>query len=162
MVISIFEFCIFYNRLNIKKNSRFLPLSSNPDGKTPDMCDPWQAEKFNYEMNRVPDMTCDHCLPDCSSTTYTASVSGVPFRKCDDKNMGVSFLCDLTGADVVNPPIFGESLRKQYTQDALPEYIEKRETNWRHFSLDSYNIFKNEEEDVYNAYDRVRTALNCV
>ncbi len=141
---------------------RYLPSTKNSSGLDPSMCDPWQAEKFSSEMNHVPDTTCDKCLPDCQGTTYTATVTSVPFRKCDDKNMGVSFLCDLTGNDIVSPPIFAESLRQEYRdendtvdEDKLPEYIKKKTSNWRLFSSKDNKLFGYEQEQ-YNAYERVR------
>ncbi len=77
---------------------------------------------------------------DCKGTDYHSTVTAVPFRECDDKNMGVSLLCDLTGDDVVDPPIYGHSIRYEYdpTRNATsedgpdtPDYVKKRTNNIR-------------------------------
>ncbi len=76
----------FFLKNNVVFSSRFLPQGGDHDTT---MCDPWQAQKFYKRMRAVPDDTCDQCLPDCEGTFYSASVTAVPFRDCDDKNMGV-------------------------------------------------------------------------
>ena len=81
-----------------------------------------------------------YTFADCKGTDYHSTVTAVPFRECDDKNMGVSLLCDLTGDDVVDPPIYGHSIRYEYdpTRNATsedgpdtPDYVKKRTNNIR-------------------------------
>ncbi len=40
-------------------------------------------------------------------TTYGQSVSAVPFRQCDNKNIGISSLCKLEAKGGPNPPAYG-------------------------------------------------------
>ena len=64
------------------------------DTSTARLCDPWEARSFRSYMTSIPYDTCDFCLPDCVTTMYSASVTAAPFRRCDYKNLGVSFLCN--------------------------------------------------------------------
>ena len=64
-----------------------------------------------------------HCLPNCEETTYTATVSAAPFRRCDFKTLGVNPLCDPStfeesdeGFRGINPPIWGMSAFNHYGQ----------------------------------------------
>ena len=75
----------------------FLPTMNS----TGTICDPWEAENFEDNFNTVPDGTCMHCLPDCNTVLYETSVTAVPFRRCDFRNLGVSALCSV---DVPLPP----------------------------------------------------------
>ena len=61
--------------------------------ETQSICDPWKAQMFKEAMAKVTPNMCPKCLPDCSTTTYTTSVSALPFRRCDSKNLGLSKLC---------------------------------------------------------------------
>ena len=40
-------------------------------------------------MTNIPERECSHCLPDCTLTIYKASVSAVPYRRCDNKNQNL-------------------------------------------------------------------------
>ena len=62
-----------------------------------------------------------HCLPNCEETTYTATVSAAPFRRCDFRSLGIEPLCSPAGFNVkergfggVDPPMWGTSALKQY------------------------------------------------
>ena len=64
-----------------------------------------------------------HCLPNCEETTYKATVSAAPFRRCDFKALGMNPLCDLNtfeetneGLRGINPPIWGTSAFNHYRQ----------------------------------------------
>ena len=69
-------------------------------------------------MDNIPDGQCNYCLPDCSTTLYHATVTAAPFRKCDYKNLGVSYLCNFdTEQSPSKPPIWGQQVIDQYLTD---------------------------------------------
>ncbi len=72
------------------------------------LCDPWAAATFRKKVSEIT-TECDDCLPDCAGTIYEASVSAVPFRNCDNRNLGVSKMCNLD--ETLEPPIFGSKVR---------------------------------------------------
>ena len=68
-----------------------------------------------------PHFSLKHCLPNCEDTTYSTTVSAAPFRRCDQKTLGLSPLCDPVRFDEtdggfrgMNPPIWGQSAIKRY------------------------------------------------
>ena len=91
------------------------------------LCDPWEARKFRHSMNSIPYDECESCLPDCNTVMYTASVTAAPFRRCDYKNLGVSFLCtfeDQIDGKQIQPPIWAQNVLKQYLDEI--DYIPLR------------------------------------
>ena len=144
------------------------------------MCDPWAAVKFreyvskkifissyvlvlillvlvDIKVSLITD-ECDYCFPDCSGTIYEASVSAVPYRDCNNQNLGVSLMCNLDGD--IEPPIFGTQvlnarrssfshsltsiyyiffqLLKEYEDDnEIPPYVsDNYNSNLRYHSID--------------------------
>jgi hypothetical protein len=90
------------------------------------MCDPWQAIIFDKLMfQSLPEDECDHCLPDCSETQFSTSVTLSPFRRCDYKNLGVSYLCNLNDPDLPEPRIWGYQVLDEYEErdGDVPDYI---------------------------------------
>jgi hypothetical protein len=89
------------------------------------MCDPWEGREFRHHMSNVPDDECDHCLPDCSETQFSTSVTLSPFRRCDYKNLGVSYLCNLNDPDLPEPRIWGYQVLDEYEErdGDVPDYI---------------------------------------
>ena len=66
------------------------------------------------------------CMPSCEETHYTVGVSAAPFRRCDNKNLGITSLCDLEShGDMagIDPPIWGASVLRQYAAKGIPDYI---------------------------------------
>ena len=93
------------------------------------ICDPWETRKFRNLMNSISYDACDYCLPDCNTTIYQASVTAAPFRRCDYKNLGVSFLCnfdDQIHGKQIQPPIWGKNVLKQYQDEInmIPDYLD--------------------------------------
>ena len=113
------------------------------------ICDPWEARLFRQKMDEIPENQC-HCLTDCSTTLYHATVSAAPFRKCNFKNLGVSYLCDFD--ETLNPPIWGQQVLDQYMDDInqIPNYIKETghiKSNRREYAgkiFNSYFSFKSE------------------
>ena len=85
-----------------------------------------------------------HCLPNCEDTTYTASVSATPFRRCDFKTLGLNPLCDPAtdigddtegggGFENMNPPIWAEKAFEEYND--VPSYVsDKIKDNRRRYA----------------------------
>ena len=100
------------------------------------ICDPWEAREFRKEMSLVPIGTCDGCLPNCNTTLYSASATVAPIRRCDYKNLGLSFLCNFE--EDHQPPIWADSVLEQYMTEIqqVPEYLKSLEgrSNKRFFA----------------------------
>ena len=140
------------------------------DTSTSRLCDPWEAKSFRNYMTSIPYDTCDFCLPDCITTMYSASVTAAPFRRCDYKNLGVSFLCnfdDQIQGKQIQPPIWGSNVLKQYIADieTIPEYLEdlSSHSNKRFFQdakasgkpiFMAANVDANGDLKSYDAYDK--------
>jgi len=74
------------------------------------LCDPFQTAIFWNTFNKVKlDDNCDNCLPDCTHISYQHTVSLEPFRSCDEKNFGISKLCNFNNPDQIVPIFFGSS-----------------------------------------------------
>ncbi len=132
----------------------YFPIRNN----TLQMCDPWVAFEFADHIRDVPDSECLHCLPDCSSTLIEASVSAAPFRKCDRKNFGISELCNFESKRIINPPVWGASVKEEYGAD-LPLSFTDIKSNIRRTQGETQQediIFKkdNSREPTHNAYEK--------
>ncbi len=98
------------------------------------ICNPWESQDFQFFKDTIPDETCAHCLPDCSGAQYTTTVYSSPFRRCDSKNLGVSFLCDITDPTLPEPRIWGKQVLLEYLDEDenatdvtdLPEYVQNQ------------------------------------
>jgi hypothetical protein len=70
----------------------FFPTLSNPIS----MCDPWQSSDFFQIMKSgIPDTLCKKCLPDCSVTLYSPTITVEPFDTCNTNNIGASLFCKI-------------------------------------------------------------------
>ena len=133
----------------------FLPKSDDENDK---MCDPWRAEKYVQMMQNVPDQMCDYCLPDCNVTLYHTTVTAVPFRTCNEMNLGVSYLCSLNNKrELPDPPIFGHSVIQEYLNNPflnrVPEYV-KTSDSIRENNPATATIFTHLGGKEYSAYER--------
>ena len=142
-----------------------------------EICDPWTTWMFQEELKMVADNVtgCRDCLRDCSSTKYQSSISSAPFRKCDQTNIGVSPLCDLTEEDprlmMMNPPIWKHEVRGEYEKfngGDIPDFFENQPgvlSNLRHYVADQdvQNLVlraHREKQLTYNAFERDITLVN--
>ena len=142
-----------------------------------DICDPWMTWKFQIEQKIAPDNAneCFACLMDCSATKYKSSVSSAPFRDCDQKNIGVSLLCDFTEPDprliMMNPSIWKNEVEGEYEKfngGKIPEFVDNAPgmlSNIRYFvpKQEVKNVVlrsQREEKPTYNAFDRDITLVN--
>jgi len=65
------------------------------------LCDPWQTVRIMEIMESdVPDGECNYCLPNCIQTIYKQTVSAQPFRRCDERNLQLSDMCNMNYPDV--------------------------------------------------------------
>ena len=64
-------------------------------------------------------------------------MTAAPFRRCDYKNLGVSYLCSLTDQTLPQPKIWGKQVRQEYKtkfgfdDDQLPDYITREQDSER-------------------------------
>jgi hypothetical protein len=90
------------------------------------MCNPWETITVNNLMFReIPDDECKRCLPDCSGTQFSTSMAMSPFRRCDYKNLGVSYLCNLGDPELPEPRIWGGTVLREYGKRSgdVPKYV---------------------------------------
>ena len=85
------------------------------------VCNPWQSfEIFQLMQQNIAQGSCSYYLPDCSRIIYEHTLSAEPFRKCDEKNFGVSFLCNLDyRANIPKPQIWGSQVQIYIVNYAL-------------------------------------------
>ena len=111
------ECSIFYaqKQLQIKNKSNqtcspwYLPTS----GTSSTICNPWEAADFETYFLSVPDSECYNCLPDCNKIVYEPSITIVPYRKCDYRNIGVSPLCNFDFRHLPEPWIWARQLLEE-------------------------------------------------
>ena len=92
------------------------------------ICDPWETKNFQSIFKNVNDEECTHCLPDCISTHYKTSLTSAPLGYCDETNLGLSPLCDLSVNKelMLNPPIWKATVDAEYEKfdgGQLPSFI---------------------------------------
>ena len=124
------------------------------------ICNPWAAQWFRNYLELVPDDTCEHCKPDCERTYYSTKLSQVPFRRCDNKNIGLSKLCHVTHLDS-KPALFGEDLLLEYenTPDQHADYVVEYQGARRAYSKDVeaeilYKANLQPGKSTYNAFEK--------
>jgi hypothetical protein len=117
------------------------------------VCNPWESLQFFDLMNNIPDDTCSYCLPDCSTTIYETSITTIPFRHCDSRNVGVSKLCTLDNTNLPLPTKFGRQVIDEYTSD-MPSFVKSIQTSERSFTsfIEGGDIFTKNPQ-TYDAYD---------
>ena len=130
-------------------------------GETVRMCDPWKAVDFTQAMESTRGSDCEHCLPDCEGTLYSQTTTAVPFRRCDNKNLGVSRMCNMQDADVAQPPIFGHQVYQEYVDEGagnmegMPRYIKQRFRILNSNRVFTFNdIFSISNNMSYDAYEK--------
>ena len=99
------------------------------DEKAEKMCDPWSTKTFrNILKEKIPKDSCNHCLPDCSTTLYDSTMTFAELRKCDRTNMGTSMLCDLENKEL-NPAPWIKSAQHEYeiANETIPWYLKTSE-----------------------------------
>ena len=159
----LLECAIFYARgkmletKNITKSCSpwFLPTSE----KFSTICGPWDAVEFEGYFSNVPDDKCKECLPDCDTVIYEPSVSTIPFRRCDFRNLGVSPLCNLDDILLPEPQIWAKQVLDELSaskDNQLINQINYRiKSSQRRYFTDIFTPGNfNLENDSYNAYEK--------
>jgi len=127
------------------------------------MCDPWEKneiiEKINFE---VPVNACVYCLPDCNRVIYQPGFSTQKFRECDEKNFGMSKLCNLQSVQL-RPQIWGKQVLDQLGTskeniNKLQELIKSSEREILPIYFSDYT-FTNLTRS-YDAYEKDIAVLN--
>ena len=118
----MFECNLFYAKTQLQKQNNYsyscIPWFFPTPESTISICDPWESVAFsNLMLSNIPDETCSYCLPDCSSTMYTASKSTIPFRRCGSSNLGTSLLCNLDDPNLHHPSEFANQVINEYWED---------------------------------------------
>ena len=157
----MFECSLLYaqSQLQIQNNSTYACIPwffPSPDPFIT-ICDPWESVGFfNFMINNIPDETCSHCLPDCSTTIYDTSITTIPFSRCGSSNLGTSRLCNLDDPNLPRPTKFGNQIIKEYQvkQTSLPPFVANIESSQRNISSEILNgdIFS-QDVITYDAYD---------
>ena len=116
-------------------------------------CDPWQAIQFYKIMfNDLPDEECMHCLPDCINTIYHSTVTSLPFKTCDESNLGISHLCNLDQPNLPEPKIWGKLVKEELqnsNRSSLSDNIQSSERSIKRSQILFTNL-----ETRYNAYEK--------
>jgi len=133
----------------------YLPISES----TPTICDPWEAAKFNSYFNDVPDIEFSECLADCDTLIYDTIVTAIPFRRCDQRNLGVSPLCNFDDPFLPEPRIWAQQVLKELSKANItnPTFVQKMKLtpDLRNYSNNDlpFNAF-NPANETYDAYEK--------
>jgi hypothetical protein len=88
---------------------------------------------------------------DCSTAIYRPVLTSIPFRTCDDSNLGVSSLCNLEDKRLPEPRIWGEQVREEYS-GIMPDFVRNIESNQRTIQRNHF-IFPKQKR-TYDAYEK--------
>lgn len=105
----MFECSLTYAKMKTHENinSTCLPWYFPTIDDYPIVCDPWESFEFlNYMQNHDKEEDCDHCLDDCTKTTYDVSLTYQSFRQCDSLNFGLSRMCTIDNENHMWPRKF--------------------------------------------------------
>ena len=165
----ILECSIEYARNQMKNETRvdgcipwFYPPMSNSSSYV--WCNPWETEEFIMNQKLVPINECSHCLPDCNSTEYEATITSAPLRKCDRTNLGTSNLCNLKKS-YVHPPMWAEQIEQEYLSSIgnVPEYIKSDDSEMT--NVRGENVLEEDSEGsgdkpIYDAFEQDIAVVN--
>ena len=83
------------------------------------MCNPWEKKRIlEIVTGGVPQTEFSICLPDCKRTLYHTRITTQVFRVCDEKNFGMTELCNLTNTKL-QPQIWGAQVLDQLGNESL-------------------------------------------
>ena len=92
----LLECSLFY--AEEKLGSKCFPWYFPTYKKSSSICSPWETANFTKYFNNVPAGQCADCTPDCEFVIYEPTITAVPFRKCDFRNLGINFISILQAA----------------------------------------------------------------
>ena len=140
--------------IQLKANRTCSPWFFPNNRSSPAICDPWQTVDFLTLAYSTPDSQCRHCLPSCSTTIYNPTLTLLPFRRCDDTNVGVSDLCNLNDPTIPDPKIWAQQVIDGHGSNP-PEFISGLKSSRRQFltSVGGSALFSGLDDD-YDAFDK--------
>ena len=130
--------------------SWYLPRMENST-----MCDPWRAASFTKFLETTNSSQCSHCLPDCEATTYTASTSSTPIRRCNSRNLNLNPFCSLDNTMGLAPWL--EDVVEKYKESGevtVPGYVTNTTTG------EQRPWFRYEEDEKQEMILKVNIFLN--
>ncbi len=117
------------------------------------MCNPLQSKQLIFEMEHSVSLNACECLPDCNQVVYQKSVTNQQFRKCDEKNFGMSQLCNLSRASgLPEPQIWKQAILSQINESKLNTSHIKTNIRYLYPTVLQNNIFINSVRE-YDAYE---------
>jgi len=159
--------CLFECHLSYAQNMDNNTLSCTPWffpflNKNHRMCDPWEKKAIIEKINsEVPVNACNFCLPDCTRVIYQPSFSTQKFRECDEKNFGVSTLCNLKSLQI-RPQVWSKQVLDQLGTSKenlkLKEQVESSQRKILPIYFPGY-LFTNLTRS-YDAYEKDVAVLN--
>ena len=106
---------------------------------------PWEAANFTKILETTNSSQCSHCLPDCEATTYTASTSSTPIRRCDSRNLNLNPFCSFDNTMGLAP--WMDDVVRQYKDSGevtVPGYVTNTSTGKKRFWFGYDNDAKQE------------------
>ena len=89
------------------------------------MCNPWEAARFTKLMEITNSSQCPHCVPDCEATTYAATTTSTPIKRCDSRSLNLNPFCSLDKTFGLTPWL--DDVVRQYKKAAgdssVPDYV---------------------------------------
>ncbi len=105
---------------------------------------------------------CKDCLADCSHTIYQSSLTAQPFKKCTEKNFGLSLFCNIYFLQLLKPQMWADEVLQQYPNDITrPIFLSDVVSSTRTLtsSVSMQKIFTKINR-TYDAYDEDIAVLN--
>jgi hypothetical protein len=117
------------------------------------LCDPWQAIQFyEFMFNDIPDDVCSDCLPDCVNTIYHPVITSLPFKTCDESNLGISRFCNLDDTTLPLPKIWGKQVKEELTGSNNTILAKQVESSERIYARSTIHF--TQLDTRYNAYEK--------
>jgi len=123
------------------------------------ICDPWAKEKFEQLMYEAKSKSKVKCLPDCRRNLYHPKLSAAIFSRCDERNVGISDLCDLTlDCDSESPNFFGKQVLDEYNATYIhnSDHLKCLRSSIREISNDQRirGTFHSPKSTSYDAFEK--------
>jgi hypothetical protein len=104
-------------------------------------------------FNDIPYNVCSHCLPDCRTTIYHPVFTALPFKQCDESNLGISRFCNLDDESLPEPKIWGQQVLDEYKDAKVrPSFLNNVMSNHRYLTRNPVTFTKMERK--YDAYEK--------
>ena len=152
------ECYIGFARQNMDKHDPCVPWYFPTEDSSQDrMCSPQETFTFRKMMKLTPAHYCQHCLPDCTMTKYSASISSSSMRRCDQKNIELGEIC--TFKSNLDPPLWGNDVfndAKDTQTGITPGWVRAKSNlrKWLNKENATGQVFEgaNKRKPVYDSY----------